>query len=55
MLYSFPVEMIPIHGLALKLKSYGVAKRELTPNVIQDMCRYANNRAETIPPTYYGK
>jgi putative transposase len=29
-----------------KLKSYGVAHRELTPDAIHDTSRYANNRAE---------
>jgi len=28
----------PRHGLALKLKSYGVVKRELMPNVIKEKC-----------------
>jgi putative transposase len=29
-----------------KLRSYGVAHRELTPDVIHDTSQYANNRAE---------
>jgi putative transposase len=29
-----------------KLRSYGVARRELIPDVIHDNARYANNRAE---------
>jgi putative transposase len=29
-----------------KLRSYGVAHRELTPEVIHDTSQYANNRAE---------
>ena len=29
-----------------KLRSYGVAHRELIPEVIHDTSRYANNRAE---------
>ena len=29
-----------------KLRSYGVAHRELMPDVIHDPSRYANNRAE---------
>jgi len=29
-----------------KLGSYGVAQRELVPNVIHDTSQYANNRAE---------
>ena len=29
-----------------KLKSYGVAQRELVPDAIHDTSQYANNRAE---------
>ncbi len=29
-----------------KLRSYGVAHRELIPDTIHDTCQYANNRAE---------
>ncbi len=31
-----------------KWRSYGVAHRELIPDVIHDTCQYANNRAEPI-------
>ena len=32
--------------MKVKLRSYGVAQRELMPGVIQHMSLYANNRAE---------
>jgi putative transposase len=32
-----------------KLRSYGVAHRELIPNTIHDTSQYANNRAELAP------
>jgi putative transposase len=34
-----------------KLRSYGVAHRELMPDVIHDTSQYANNRAEQSPET----
>ena len=37
-----------------KLRSYGVAHRELIPDTIHDTSQYANNRAElSIFPTAY--
>jgi len=44
--------LIRVHGSELrrivtdKLRSYGVAHRELMPDVVHDTAQYANNRAE---------
>ena len=38
-----------------KLKSYGVAKRELLPDVEHRESRYLNNRAEMRWPRYFGQ
>jgi transposase-like protein len=55
--------LLPSHGgeprkiVTDKLRSYGVAHRELTPETIHDTSQYANNRAElshqpTRPPRF---